>query len=216
MTAVGRPLSFDREQALLSAMAVFWDRGYEGTSMADLTEAMGINRPSLYGAFGNKEELFAEALACYEAKEGAEITRLLNEMPTAREAIEATLRYNAHVYVEEGRPRGCMIVLSSLLGRPESTAIRALLAERRRVGENELRDRIERGQAQGDVHTDVDARNLAAFYTTVLQGMSITARDGATQSDLDRIVELAMSGWPSPGHGKSMRFRKKGYRRATE
>ncbi|MGE7472433.1 TetR/AcrR family transcriptional regulator [Bosea sp. NPDC003192] len=196
MAPMGRPRAFDRQRALTAAMAVFWERGYEGTTLADLTEAMGINRPSLYGAFGNKEELFAEALALYEGMEAEQITRALNEAPTAREAIEATLRYNARVYVQDGRPRGCMIVLSLLVGTPESGRIRDLLAERRRVGEDELRDRITRGQAEGDVPAGADARQLAAFYTTILQGMSITARDGASRAELDRIATTAMACWP--------------------
>lgn len=196
MTAKGRPRAFDRQEALAAAMHVFWERGYEGTSLADLTREMGINPPSLYGAFGNKEALFAEALALYEAKEAEVITRLLNSAPTAREAIEATLRYNAEVYVEEGRPRGCMIVLSSLVGTPQSETVRRLLAERRRAGEDELRERIQRGQAEGDVPADADAAHLAAFYTTVLQGMSITARDGASRAELARIVTTAMDCWP--------------------
>ncbi|HEV7328681.1 MAG TPA: TetR/AcrR family transcriptional regulator [Bosea sp. (in: a-proteobacteria)] len=177
-------------------MAVFWERGYEGTSLADLTEAMGINRPSLYGAFGNKEELFAEALALYEGIEAEQITKALNEAPTAREAIEATLRYNARVYAQDGRPRGCMIVLSLLVGTPESRPVRNLLAERRRVGEHELRDRIARGQAEGDVPSSAAPRQLAAFYTAILQGMSITARDGASREQLDGIVATAMGCWP--------------------
>lgn len=196
MAPTGRPRAFDRQKALAAAMEVFWERGYEGTTLADLTQAMGINRPSLYGAFGNKEELFAEALALYEGIEAEQITKALNEAPTAREAIEATLRYNARVYALDGRPRGCMIVLSLLVGTPESDPVRDLLAQRRRVGEDELRDRIARGQAEGDVPASVDSRQLATFYIAILQGMSITARDGASHAELDHIVTTAMNGWP--------------------
>lgn len=196
MAPTGRPRAFDRQKALAAAMEVFWERGYEGTTLAELTQAMGINRPSLYGTFGNKEELFAEALGLYEGIEAEQITKALNEAPTAREAIEATLRYNARVYVENGRPRGCMIVLSLLVGTPESGPVRDLLAERRRVGEDELCDRIARGQAEGDVPASADPRQLAAFYTAILQGMSITARDGASRSELDHIVTTAMNSWP--------------------
>jgi AcrR family transcriptional regulator len=196
MQPVGRPRAFDRDDALARAMQVFWARGYEGTSLADLTAAMGINRPSLYAAFGNKEALFAEALALYERNEGAIITRLLDEAQTARAAIEATMRHNARVYVEEGRPRGCMIVLSSLVGAVECESVRQLLAARRSAGEAELRDRIERGKADGDVPAAVDAGRLAGFITAVLQGMSVQARDGASRAELEGIVEAALSGWP--------------------
>lgn len=195
MPPTGRPRAFDRRDALAKAMRVFWAQGYEGTSLSDLTNAMGINRPSLYATFGNKEELFAEALALYEETEGAVITRLLEEAPTARDGIEATLRYNARIYVEQGRPRGCMIVLSLLVGTPESDAVRTLLAERRHAGEDELRLRIERGKAEGDVPRVADAAHLASFYTAVLQGMSVKARDGAGRAELDDIVSAAMRGW---------------------
>lgn len=183
-------------------MEVFWRRGYEGTTLADLTKAMGINRPSLYGAFGNKEALFAEALALYEGREAEHITAALNDAPSTRQGIEAMLRYNARAYVEKGRPQGCMIVLALLVGTPESGAVRRLLAERRRAGEQELRERIERGQAEGDVPADVDASHLATFYTAVLQGMSITARDGAGRGVLDRIATSAMACWPGAPDGR--------------
>ena len=196
MPSVGRPRSFNRDAALTAAMNVFWTLGYEGTSLTDLTQAMNINRPSLYAAFGSKEKLFAEALALYEDTEGSDITRMLNDAVAARVGIEATLRHNARVYVEEGRPRGCLIVLSHLIGTPESREIRSLLAARREAGEAELFDRIERGKANGDVPTDADSKRLAAFYTTILQGMSIKARDGATEAELDEIVTVAMSAWP--------------------
>jgi AcrR family transcriptional regulator len=194
--STGRPRTFDRADALAKAMELFWRRGYEGASLADLTETMGINRPSLYAAFGNKEALFAEALACYEEVEGGAITRLLDEAPTARAGIEASLRHNARVYASEGRPHGCMIVLSSVVGTPDSRNVRQLLAERRRAGEAELRRRIERGKMDGDVAAQADAANLASFLTAVLQGMSVKARDGASRAELDAIVDAALARWP--------------------
>lgn len=196
MQSVGRPRSFDRDQALARAMEVFWAKGYEGTSLGDLTAAMAINRPSLYAAFGNKEDLFAEAIALYEAVEGAPISRLLAEAPTARAGIAATLRHNARVYAETGRPRGCMIVLSSLVGASDCDSVRTLLAARRAAGEDELRRRIERGQSEGDVPQEVDARQLAAFVTAVLQGMSVKARDGASRAELEAVVETALRALP--------------------
>lgn len=199
MPSIGRPRAFDRQSALVAAMNVFWTLGYEGASLADLTAAMGINRPSLYAAYGNKEQLFAEALALYEEVEGGIITNLLEQAKTAREAVEATLRHNASVYVLEGRPRGCMIVLSHLVGTPHSTEVRDFLLERRRAGEDELRLRIDRGKDQGDVPMAVDSAELAAFYTAVIQGMSIYARDGADRNKLDAIVGTAMRSWPEGG-----------------
>lgn len=197
MPAPGRPRGFDRDAALAAALNVFWTHGYEGASLADLTAAMGINRPSLYAAFGNKEALFAEALALYERQEGAPLDSLLAEAPTAREAIAATLCHNARVYAREGFPRGCLIVLSLMVGTPESADVRRLLAARRRAGTATLAARIARGQREGDVAPDVDPARLAAFYTAVLQGMSVHARDGAGEAELLAIAEAAMAGWPA-------------------
>jgi AcrR family transcriptional regulator len=204
--APGRPRGFDREAALAAALRVFWTHGYEGASLADLTAAMGINRPSLYAAFGNKQALFSEAFALYERQEGAPLDRLLMEAPTARVAIEASLRHNARVYAREGFPRGCLIVLSLMVGTPESADVRSLLAERRRAGESAFAARIARGQREGDVPPSADPKRLAAFYTAVLQGMSVHARDGASEAELMAIAETAMAGWPAfppaaPGRG---------------
>lgn len=197
MAGRGRPRQFDREEALRQAMRLFWARGYEGTSLGDLTAAMGINKPSLYAAFGCKEELFTEAVAFYDATEGEPVQRALDEAPTARAAIEAMLRVNAAAYAAPQSPRGCMIVLASLIGAPENEELRRALAKTRRRGEDDLRRRIERGIAEGDVPAGTDARRLAAFYTTVLQGLSVQARDGASRRKLGALVDAAMQAWDS-------------------
>lgn len=195
MAARGRPRGFDREEALRRAMQLFWERGYEAASLGELTRAMGINRPSLYAAFGSKEALFREAVAQYDAEEGAEIQRILDAAPTARDAVEGVLRHNARAYARPGQPRGCMIVLSSLLGTPESAEIRRFLSENRAAGEAGLRRRIERGIAEGDVPPGADVRRIAAFYTTVIQGLSVQARDGASARALEAIAQAAMAAW---------------------
>ena len=195
MAERGRPREFDRQEALRRAMVLFWSRGYEGASLGDLTAAMGINRPSLYAAFGCKEALFREAVALYDASEGAPVQEALEAAPTVRTAIEAMLRVNAEAYVSPQKPRGCMIVLSSLIGAPENEELRGFLARLRRQGEAELRRRIERGIAEGDLPPGTDARRLAAFYTTVLQGLSVQARDGASRKTLNAIVDGAMAAW---------------------
>lgn len=195
MAERGRPRAFDRNEALRHAMEVFWARGYEGTSVGDLIAAMGINKPSLYAAFGSKEALFREAVALYDQVEGTPIQRALDEAPTARASVEAVLRHNAEAYARADQPRGCMIVLSSLLGTPENEAVRRFLKDQRTLGEEALRRRIERGVAEGDVPAGADARRLATFYTTVTQGLSVQARDGATADALGTIVDAAMSAW---------------------
>ena len=195
MAERGRPRAFDREEALRRAMTVFWARGYEGTTVSDLTAAMGINKPSLYGTFGCKEALFREAIALYDEVEGEAIQHALDDEPTARAAIEAVLRTNATSYACPEKPHGCMIVLSALLGAPENEQVRRFLTATRRAGEEALRERVARGIAEGDVPAGADARTLAAFYTTVLQGLSVQARDGASPAALSAIVDCAMAAW---------------------
>lgn len=195
MSERGRPREFDRAQALRRAMEVFWQRGYEGASLGDLTAAMGINRPSLYAAFGCKEALFREAVALYDAVEGASTERALNEQPTSRAAVEAMLRDNADAYVASGNPPGCMIVLSALLGTQENQAVRDFLAQSRRRGQDALRRRLERSVAEGELPAGTDVGAVAAFYTTVLQGLSIQARDGASRAALRAIVDGALAAW---------------------
>lgn len=195
MATRGRPRTFDREDALRRAMGVFWERGYEGASIGDLTQALGINKPSLYAAFGNKEALFREAVALYERSEGAAIQRALDREPTARAAVEAMLRENAAAYCDRRKPRGCMIVLASLIGATENATVRDFLARTRAQGEAALRERIERGIRDGDVPPGADASAMAAFFTTVQQGLSVQARDGAPAEKLDGVVDSALAAW---------------------
>lgn len=194
MATRGRPRSFDREQALRRAMEVFWRHGYEGTSLSLLTSAMGIGGPSLYAAFGSKEELFREAVELYEATEGPDARRSL-EARTAREAVERMLRGNVVDYTDPHKPPGCMIVLAATTGTVDNEGVRSFLAEQRRAGEDALRRRLLRGVDDGDLPpaTDVDA--LAAFVTTVQQGLSIHARDGAPRATLDAVVDHALAVW---------------------
>ncbi|MHC3907636.1 TetR/AcrR family transcriptional regulator [Achromobacter marplatensis] len=194
---IGRPRAFDRDEALLAAMRTFWTQGYEGTSVQDLVSAMGVNKPSLYSTFGCKEEIFREAVELYDRVEGRATSQSLSEARTAREAVETMLRSNASAYAVDEGPRGCMIVLSSLLGAPENESVRAFLADNRLAGETMLRDRLAQGIAQGDLLASADVDQLAAFYTTVLEGLSIQARDGASPRKLNMIIDAAMLAWPT-------------------
>ncbi|MDF3849563.1 TetR/AcrR family transcriptional regulator [Achromobacter denitrificans] len=194
---IGRPRAFDRDTALLVAMRTFWTQGYEGTSVQDLAAAMGVNKPSLYATFGCKEEIFREAVELYDRVEGKATSQSLKKAGTAREAVESMLRSNARAYVVEEGPRGCMIVLSSLLGAPENESVRAFLADNRLQGEATLRERLAQGMAEGDLAVSADLDQLAAFYTTVLEGLSIQARDGASIEKLNIIIDAAMLAWPA-------------------
>jgi AcrR family transcriptional regulator len=194
MASRGRPREFDRSAALRRAMEVFWERGYDGASINDLTAAMGINSPSLYAAFGSKEVLFREAVALYDGLEGSITERALREGLTAREGVEAMLRRNAREYTDPGTPAGCMLVLGATAWT-ENEHVREYVARYRRTAHVQLRDRLERGVADGDLPPSTDTSALTAFYATVLEGLSIQARDGGSREALERIVDSAMAAW---------------------
>jgi AcrR family transcriptional regulator len=195
MATRGRPRAFDRDEALRRAMEVFWEHGYEATSMSHLTAAMGISSPSLYAAFGSKEELFREAVAYYNDTLGATAAAELRERPTAREAISAVLRHHAIVFCDPDNPRGCMIVLAATTSGDDTRSVHEYLAQWRMALETDFRERVERGIAEGDVPAGADAAAIAAFYNTVNHGMAIQARDGADVKKLSSIAEGAIAAW---------------------
>ncbi|AFU03869.1 TetR/AcrR family transcriptional regulator [Nocardia brasiliensis] len=197
MAERGRPRAFDRTDALRRAMEVFWEHGYEGASMNDLTTAMGINSPSLYAAFGCKEALFREAIDLYGQTEGGYTERALREEPTARAAIEAMLRDNAIAYTVEDKPHGCMIVLAGSTYTTRNESIRDFLVEKRSGTTEDIRKRLDRGVTEGDLPADTDTAALANFYTTVLYGLSIQARDGVPLKSLTLAIDCAMAAWPA-------------------
>lgn len=195
MARPGRPRSFDRQAALRAAMHVFWHNGYEGSSISDLTAAMGIGTRSLYAAFGSKEQLFREAIALYNAVEDHIGNRALREKPTAREAIEAMLRDNADAYVDPTTPRGCMVVLAATNCTPANEPIREHLAGLRKEDLKGVRTRLERAVTEGDLPATTDVAAIAAFYLTVLLGLSLQARDGCTRETMHSIIDAAMCAW---------------------
>ncbi|PXY32375.1 TetR/AcrR family transcriptional regulator [Prauserella muralis] len=198
MAGRGRPRRFDRDAALRAAMRVFWEHGYEGTSMADLTSAMGINSPSLYAAFSCKEALFREAVELYVRTDGGAPQRALREAPTVRAGIDAMLRVNATAYTDPETPRGCMVVLAATNHTEANRDIGDFLAELRRQDLAELRARLDAALADGELPAGTDTAGLARFYVTVLHGLSIQARDGAGRDELLAAVDAAMSAWPAP------------------
>lgn len=191
----GRPREFDAEAALDRALHVFWRSGYEGASLAELTEAMGISRPSLYAAFGNKEELFRKALDRYADGPGA-YARTALLAPTARGVAEQLLRGAADALTDPRNPPGCLGVLGALTCGEAAESIKEELSTRRANFESDLRQRFERAQAEGDLTASVDCADLARLIATVTQGMAVQAASGASRQSLHAIAEMMLRGWP--------------------
>lgn len=197
MALRGRPRTFDREEALGRAMELFWRQGFDNTSLAELTEAMGLKPPSLYAAFGSKEELFKEALDLYTRTEGAGIWEQVPTAPTAREAVGGMLRATAKAYTRGPGKRGCMVVLAAPQMQGGSPAVCDELKQRRRQNVAILQTRLERAAAEGELGPDTDCRTIATYYATLQHGMSIQARDGASRESLLAVADCAMAGWDS-------------------
>ena len=176
-------------------MEVFWTKGYEGASISDLTEAMGIGSPSLYAAFGSKEALFREAIELYGRTEGPAIWDAVENAPDARSAVAGFLTATAHSFSRPGKPRGCMVVLSQLNPTEASASVCAALRENRAQGQSGLERRLRRAVEVGELAPGTDVAALAAFYLTVQQGMSIQARDGASEETLLAVAKGAMAAW---------------------
>jgi AcrR family transcriptional regulator len=197
MAARGRPRSFDRDAALEAAMRTFWQFGYEGASMAALTAAMGINSPSLYAAFGSKEALFKEAVELYLATEDQKTQCTLAEQPTARGAVAAMLARAVANLTDPAGCRGCLLVLGDSNASPEHGGIHDYLAQRRKEIQAALEERIKRGIGDGDVPPHAAVKTIAAFFMTVLQGLSLRARDGASREAMLQIADAASAAWDS-------------------
>jgi AcrR family transcriptional regulator len=197
-THIGRPRAFDPDQALDSALRVFWSRGYEGASLTDLTKAMGINKPSLYAAFGDKSELFRKVVDRYVRSQALVWNEMLNQA-SARTAVEKILNAAADSLTCAQNPHGCLLVQSALSCTAESDCIKNELAVRRADSDSLLRARLQRAQTEGEVTPDVDVAALSRFYSTVLRGMSVEASAGAARSDLQSVIDLAMKAWPITG-----------------
>lgn len=196
MATRGRPRTFDPDTALRRALDMFWARGYEGTSLSDLAQAMGIASASIYACFGSKEDLFRKVMALYATTSGEPPRRALREQPTARAAIHAMLRATADQITGPDTPHYCMLVLAAPTGAVENRTVREFLADRRRDQHATIRDRLARGVTDGDLTAPPAALDaVARYYATVVQGLSVQARDGATRPELETVITCAMAAW---------------------
>src|SRR5215470_4190801 len=191
----GRPRAFDPDRVLDRAMRVFWQKGYEGASLSDLTRAMGINRPSLYAAFGDKKKLFCRVLERYQQGPAAFVHSALKE-PTARRVAEALLFGTVNALSDPHNPRGCLAVHGALACGNQAKSVRHQLISSRDERETLLRERLRRAKTAGDLPRDSNPTDLAGFIVTVMEGMAIQATGGATRNQLRSIAETALRAWP--------------------
>lgn len=188
----GRPREFDRDAALAKARDAFWSRGYEGVSITDLVETLGIASARIYAAFGSKEKLFQEAVALYDEGDGGFATRALAEEPTAARAIERSLREAVETYTRKGRPQGCMVVSAATNCATENDGVREFLAGYRRRRTASLVERLELAVTEGELRPDADSQALGDYYATVLHGLSVQARDGVSRKRLLATIPTTM------------------------
>jgi AcrR family transcriptional regulator len=192
---VGRPREFDPDTVLETVMELFWEHGYDGVSISDLTDATGINRRSLYAAFGSKEELFAKAVQRYMAGPAGYIAIALCQ-PTAWDVAKAMVHGAVDANTNPDRPRGCLLVHGALAAGDDADAVRADLAQQRDAGVKALAHRLDEAQAAGEL-PGVDTLVLSRWINAVCQGFSVQARSGATREELHDVADQALVGWPS-------------------
>ncbi|MBB6731731.1 TetR/AcrR family transcriptional regulator [Cohnella zeiphila] len=193
---MGRKREFDVDQALDAAVCVFWRKGYEGVSYSDLTQAMGVERPALYSAFGNKEALFRRALARYYERYLDFIPAAL-DLPTSREVVAHILRRAAELHTRYPDHRGCLGINGALACSDDAEPIRLALIDARAEGEASLRDRFERAKQEGDLPETANCTALAAFVMAVTHGMAVQAKAGFSRDMLEAVAEQALSTWPT-------------------
>ncbi len=192
----GRPREFERTEALNQAMKIFWQKGYTATSMNDLYETMGIKSPSLYAAFGSKEDLYEEVLLHYEQSVAPRIWGHMTTEPSPRQAVWLWLERSAEMLTQNDMPHGCMVTLSAV-GSEGHDRLGTLVRRLRESGIDLLKARLAQAQKQGDLPDSVDVEALTRLYISVQQGMSIQARDGAGRETLLSIARMAMVLWPA-------------------
>jgi AcrR family transcriptional regulator len=192
---MGRPRGFCEEAALEAAMRVFWAKGYEGATLSDLTEAMGINRSSMYTTFGDKEALFRLAITRYAEGPASYVGKALKE-PTARAVVEALLRGALELLTDSSHPRGCLSVQGALACGSAAEAAKQAMIEWRKNGEADIQKRLQQARKEGDLPKHVNPGDLARYVSTLLTGLGVQAANGATKADMTRVVEMALRSMP--------------------
>ncbi|WP_221179274.1 TetR/AcrR family transcriptional regulator [Pseudomonas frederiksbergensis] len=194
----GRPVAFDRAQAIHGAMTLFWERGYEGTSFDDLINAMGISPSTFYNSFGNKEALYKEATDFYLTESSEWFLAALADAPDAKTAFMHLIEATAAQFTRDDLPAGCMISLAGTHLSPAHGSVRSMMSAHRASSESALVARLRQGVAAGDVAQDTDIEALGAYFSALFRGMAVQARDGASRERVLAIGHLGMRAWPEP------------------
>jgi AcrR family transcriptional regulator len=196
-TRSGRPRAFDPDRALDAAMHLFWQHGYEATSLAMLREAMGLTAPQIYNAFTDKETLFRKALMRYHETEIGFAIEALSASVSTREAVSRLLFGAAEAYSRPGKPGGCLFVSGALAASPQAQTIADELKAYRKASEAAIAERLAKGKAVGDLPADLSTRNFARYLASIMNGMSIQARDGASVEELRVLARTALAALPA-------------------
>ena len=191
----GRPRNFDKAEALDAALELFWKHGYEGTSMAMLTESIGVNVASLYAAFGNKESLFVQCVERYSELNGDLYHESLKKK-TAREVACSILEGEVELVTRRGTPNGCLMIQGALTTSPAAEKIRQMMARMRTTAEKWMSARFRQAIAEGDLPSDADPAALACYLMTLNSGLAVQAKSGVGKKQLLKVIQISMRGWP--------------------
>ncbi|HTX36551.1 MAG TPA: helix-turn-helix domain-containing protein [Bryobacteraceae bacterium] len=188
---MGRPRGFDEDAALEAAMRVFWEKSYEGATIADLTEAMGINRSSMYTAFGDKESVFRRVIERYRQERLTYITQALAQ-PALREVVAGLIHGSVEFLTTPGNPRGCLLIQGALACGAEAEAVKQAMIGWRKTGEAAMKKRLQQAQSEGELSPEIQPADLARYLSSVMAGLGIQAANGATRTELRRVAEIAL------------------------
>jgi AcrR family transcriptional regulator len=188
---MGRPRGFDEDVALEAAMRVFWEKSYEGATIADLTEAMGINRSSMYAAFGDKESIFRRVMERYRAGRMTYIRQALAQ-PSLREVVAGLIHGTAEFLSIPDNPRGCLLIQGALACGTEAEHVKLSMIDWRKSGETALKKRLQQGQSEGELPAEIRPADFARYLSSIMAGLGVQAANGATRTELRRVAEISL------------------------
>ena len=188
---MGRPRGFDENTALEAAMRVFWEKSYEGATMADLTKAMGINRSSMYAVFGDKESIFHHVMERYLGEPMDYIRQALAQ-PSLREVVAGLIHGTAEFLSMPANPRGCLLIQGALACGTDAQPVKQAMIDWRKTGEAALKKRLQQAQSEGELPREIQPADFARYLSSVMAGLGVQAANGATRAELRRVAAIAL------------------------